>query len=147
MARYSGGWRTTGAGSTTLPAAALVAAANNDVYVVEIGVSNSTATACNVAVRRHTTAGTPGTGQSEIPWDPDSTAATATLLDTYTSSGPTLTAGFYRNFDLGAAIGSGVIWTFSGRGLRIPKGTGNGICVLPGVGTGQILDVYFEWDE
>jgi hypothetical protein len=147
MARYSAGWRTAGAGSTTLPAAALAAAANNDVYVVQIEVWNSTATACNVAVRRLTTAGTPGTGQSEIPWDPDTTAATATALDTYTSTGPTITAGFYDVADLGAAIGSGVIWTYGNKGLRIPKGTGNAICVIPGVGTGQILDVGFVWDE
>lgn len=147
MARYSGGWRTAGAGSTTLPAAALAAAANNDVYVVEVAAFNTTATACNVAVRRLTSAGTPGSGQSELPWDPDTTAATATLLDTYTSTGPTITAGSYRFGSLGAQIGSGVIWTFAGKGLRIPKGTGNGICIIPGTGTGQILDVYFEWDE
>jgi hypothetical protein len=147
VARYSGGFRTTGAGSTTLPAAALAAAANNDVYVFEIGVWNTTATACNVAVRRLTTAGTPGSGLVELPWDPDTTTPTATLLDTYTSTGPTITAGAYRWGSLGAAIGSGVIWTFSGPGLRIPKGTGNAICVIPGVGTGQILDVSFDWAE
>jgi hypothetical protein len=147
MARYSGGWRTTGAGSTTLPAGALAAGASNDIYVVEIGVWNTTVTECNVAVRRLTTAGTPGSGQSEIPWDPDTTAATGTLLDTYTSTGPTITAGSYRWAMLGAAKGSGVIWTFAGKGLRIPKGTSQGLCVIPGTGTGQILDVYFEWDE
>lgn len=147
MARYSGGWRTAGAGSTTLPAAALAAAANNDVYVIEIGIWNTTTTACNVAVRRLTSAGTPGSGQSELPWDPDTTAATATLLDTYTSTGPTITNGAYRWAALGAAIGSGVIFTFGNKGLRIPKGTANALCVIPGTGTGQILDVYFEWDE
>jgi len=147
MARYSGGWRTAGAGSTTLPAASLYAGANNDIYVVEIGVWNTTTTECNVAVRRLTSAGTQGSGQTELPWDPDTTAATGTLVDTHTSTGPTLTAGVYRWAMLGAAKGSGVIWTFAGKGLRIPKATGNGICVIPGTGTGQILDVYFEWDE
>lgn len=149
MARYSASWRTAGAGSTTLPAAALAAAANNDVYVFEISVWNTAATACNVALRRLTTAGTPGAGQSEIPWDPDTTAATATALDTYTSTGPTITAGYYRSATLAAttAGGSGVIWTFGGPGLRIPKGTGNALCLIPGTGTGQILDVSFDWAE
>jgi hypothetical protein len=145
--RYSGGWRTAGAGSTTLPAAALVAGANNEVRVIEIGVWNTTATECNVAVRRHTTAGTPGSGQSEIPWNVDTGAASATLLDTYTSTGPTLTSGAYRWATLGAAKGSGIIWTFGDTGLILPKGTTQGICIIPGTGTGQILDVYFEWIE
>ncbi len=147
MARYSCGVRSAGAGSTTLPVGALVASASVDLHVVEIGVFNSTATAVNVAVRRMTTAGTPGSGLSEIPWDPDSPAATGTGFDTYTSTGPTLTAGFYSHADLGAAIGAGVIFTYGGAGIRIPKATTNGICVIPGIGTGQVLDWYVVWDE
>lgn len=147
MARYTAGGRTTGAGSTTLPAAALIAATNNDIYLVELGVWNTTAVACNVALRRLTSAGTPGATITSIPWDPDTTASVGLLKDTYTSTGPTITAGNYRFASLGAAIGSGVIWTFAGRGLRIPKTTANGLAVLPGTGTGQILDIYAEWDE
>jgi hypothetical protein len=147
MARYSSGWRTTGAGSTTLPAGSLYAAANNDIYIIEIGAFNTTATACAIAVRRLTTAATQGTGQSELPWDPDTTAATGTAFDTHTSTGPTITAGYYSTASLGAAIGSGVIWTYGDKGLRIPKGTANGIGVIPATGTGQILDLYFVWTE
>jgi hypothetical protein len=29
----------------------------------------------------------------------------------------------------------------------VPKGTANGLVVIPGVGTGQSLDIYFDWDE
>lgn len=147
MPRVAAGGRTTGAGSTTLPAAALIAATGVDIYVVEIGVWNTTATACNVAVRRLTSAGTPGSTITALPWDPDTTGSVGLLKDTYTSTGPTITAGSYRWAQLGAAIGAGVIWTFAGKGLRIPKTTSNGIAVIPGTGTGQILDVYFEWDE
>jgi hypothetical protein len=146
MARYSAGWRTTGAGSTTLPVGSLYAAANNDVYLIEVGAFNTTSTAVNVALRRATTAGTQGTGQAELPWDPDTTAATATAVDTH-SVGPTLTSGAFAWAALGAAVGSGIVWTFGNKGIRIPKGTGNGLCVIPGTGTGQILDVYFIWDE
>jgi hypothetical protein len=147
MPRFSAAGRTTGAGSTTLPAAGLVPGASNDVYVVEIGVFNTTATACNVAIRRISTAGTAGSTITSLPWDPDVTASTANLKDTYTSTGPTLTTGSLRYASLGAAIGSGIIWTFGGKGLRLPKGTGNGIVIIPGTGTGQILDVYVDWDE
>jgi hypothetical protein len=145
MSRYSVAFRT-GTGSATLPAGSLYAAANNDVHVHEVGVFNTTATAVNVAVRRLTTAGTQGTAQDELPWDPDTTAATATAVSTH-SVGPTITAGAFAFASLGAAIGSGVIWTFGDNGLRIPKGTGNGIGILIPNGTGQILDVYFVWDE
>jgi hypothetical protein len=146
MARYSVGTRSTGAGSTTLAVGSLFAAASNDVYVVEVGAFNTTATACNIAIRRWTAVGTAGSGLSEIPWDPDTTAATATGFDTHTVTG-TITAGYYNTAALGAAIGSGVIWTYGGKGIRIPKGTGNGLAIMVGTGTGQILDFYFVWDE
>lgn len=147
MARYSVGTRSTGAGSTTLPMGSLYAAANNDVYVIEVGVFNTTAVACSIAVRRLTSAGTQGSGLTEIPWDPDTTAATATGFDTHTSTGPTLTGGFYSVATLGAAVGSGIIWTYGDKGLRIPKGTANGLCVIPSTGTGQICDWYMVWVE
>lgn len=147
MARYSVGTRSTGAGSTTLPVGSLYAAASNDIYVVEIGAFNTTATACAIAVRRLTTAATQGAGLTEIPWDPDTTAATGTGFDTHSSTGPSLTGGFFNTASLGAAVGSGIIWTYGNKGLRIPKGTANGLCVIPATGTGQILDWYMVWDE
>lgn len=147
MARYSAGIRSTGAGSTTLPVAGLVPGASNDVYVVEIGVFNTTSVACAIAIRRITTAGTAGATVNSIPYDPDTTASTAGAKDTYTSSGPSITNGFYNNCSLGAAIGSGAIFTYAGKGIRIPKGTANGIVIIPATGTGQILDWYIVWDE
>lgn len=147
MARYSVGVRSNGAGSTTLPVGSLYAPASVDLHVFEIGVFNTTTTAVNIAIRRLTTAGTQGTGLSEIPWDPDAVAASGTAFDTHSSTGPTLTAGFYSHATLGAAAGAGVIFTYGEDGLRIPKGTGNGICIIPGTGTGQILDWYISWRE
>lgn len=146
MAEYTVGTRSAGAGSTTLAVGSLFAAANNDVYVTEIGAFNTTATACSIAIRRWTALGTQGAGLSELPWDPDTTAATATAYDTHTVTG-TITAGYYRTASLGAAIGSGVIWTFPGKGIRIPKGTGNGLAIMVATGTGQILDWYYNWSE
>lgn len=146
MARYSVGTRSTGAGSTTLATGSLFAAASNDVYLIECGAFNTTAVACAVAVRRWTALGTQGSGLSEIPWDPDTTASTATAYDTHSVTG-TITAGFFATASLGASIGSGVIWTFGNKGIRIPKGTGNGLVIQPSTGTGQILDWYMIWDE
>lgn len=146
MARYAGGFRTAGAGSTTLPIASLFATAACQPIIYEIGVFNTTTTAVAVALRRATALGTAGTGREELPVDDTVAVALATLVDTHTVA-PTLTTGNIRFATLGAAAGSGVIWTFSERGLRIPAGTGNGICIIPHTGTGQICDIYIEWSE
>lgn len=147
MPRFSAGLRATGAGSTTLPMAGLVTGANNDVYVVEIGVFNTTTTACNIAVRKITSAGTAGSTANSIPWDADTASSTATAKDVYTSTGPTLVNGYLAYASLGAAVGAGVIWTFGNKGIRCPKGTSNGLVLIPGTGTGQICDWYIVWDE
>jgi hypothetical protein len=146
MARFAGGWTTTGAGSTTLPIAGLTAATATRPYVVEIGVFNTTAVAVAIAIRRITALGTAGAAQTEIYEDDPAKTAVATLLDTWTGA-PTFVAGNIRVGRLGAAVGSGVIFTFGGRGLPIPSSTGDGVVIVPLVGTGQICDVYFSWDE
>lgn len=146
MARFSAAWRTAGAGSTTLPIASLFAVATTSIRLYEVGVFNTTATATSVSLRRATAVGTPGTGRDEINMDDPAAVPLATVFDTHTVA-PTLTAGAVRAAPLGAAIGSGVIFTFSERGMWIPAGTGNGVCVVPLTGTGQICDVYFEWSE
>ena len=146
MARYSVGTRSAGTGSTTLATGSLFAAANNDVYVIEVGAFNTTTTEVSIALRRWTAVGTAGAGLTEIPWEPDTTAATATAFDTHTVTG-TITGGFYTAATLGAAAGSGIVWTFGNKGIRIPKGTGNGLAIMPGTGSGQILDWYMIWDE
>ncbi len=146
MAEYSGGFRTAGAGSTTLPIAGLTATAAVRPRLREVGVFNTTATAVAIALRRITALGTAGTGREEIYLDDSSHAAVATLLDTWTVT-PTFTTGNLRVASLGAAIGSGVIFTFPGEGAEIPNTTGDGIVIVPLTGTGQICDVYFSWNE
>jgi hypothetical protein len=146
MARYSVNVRSTSTGSSTLPVFSLYAAANYDLHVVEVGAFNTTTTAVSVALRRLTTTGTQGAALDEIPWDPDSPAATGTGFNTHTV-GPTITAGAFAQATLGAAAGSGVIWTFGDRGIRIPKGTGQGVGILVPNGSGQVLDGYIVWDE
>src|SRR4051812_36721647 len=113
MARFSASWRTTGAGSTTLPIGGLMSVAGVRPRLVEGGVSNATATACSVALRRVTAVGTPGATQSIVYESDSAQTALAVPRDTWTVA-PTFVAGNIRAFDLGAAIGSGVIWTFGG---------------------------------
>jgi len=148
MARYSAGWRTGGAGSTTVPVASIYGISGKGGRIREVSAFNTTTTACAIALRKFTSAGTPGTGQTELPHDDAAwmSAADCTCFDTH-SAGPTITAGNLRVASLGAAIGSGIIWTFGDNGIVIPAGTANGIGIVVLTGTGQILDVDFTWDE
>lgn len=145
MARRAAAWRTTGAGSTTLPIASLFATAASDIFIVEIWAANSTAVAVPLALRRATAAGTAGAAQT-VQYEEDSTqAALGNPVDTHTVA-PTLTAGALRVITAGASIASGGMAAFGARGLRIPAGTANGLCIVPLTGTGQICDVNFVWD-
>jgi hypothetical protein len=146
MSLYSAAWRTAGAGSTTLPIASLYAVAGHQPRIREIAVFNTVDTAVALAIRRLTTAGTPGAGQTEVPLDDPAGTALATAVDTHTV-GPTIAGGNIRVFQLAAAIGAGVILPFGGGGLVIPAGTANGVGIVVLTGTGQICDVSFTWEQ
>lgn len=143
--RCYGGGRITTAATATLPAGSLYAVANRPLYLVEVSVWNTTATATTVALALFTTAGTPGAGYTEISEDDEYTPV-GTLFDSHTSIAPTLT-GVIRRSILGAAVGSGVFWTFGSRGKRIRAGTTNGVGLIVPSGTGQVWDFDFVWDE
>lgn len=147
MARFSASFQT-GAGSTTLPIGSLYATAAVRPRLVEVGVFNTTATAVELALYRLTTTGTQGSTVTAAYENDNSQSAVSTAKQTHTVA-PTL-GGKLRQFNIGAAIGSGIILTFGGartEGLIIPNTTGDGIGVLVGSGTGQVCDVYFVWDE
>lgn len=146
MARQSAAWRTTGAGSATLPMASLYASSTGGLWVVEIWVTNTTTTAFECSVKRVTTAGTQGTAQTVVYEENDvNFTAKGDPRDTHTVA-PTLVAGEVRRASVGAAVGSGQVFAFGGRGLFVPSGTANGIALMPMTGTGQIADVGFSWD-
>lgn len=146
MARFSAAWRTTGAGSTTLPIAGLMAQATTPLWVVEAWGTNTTAVALSLCLRRIVTAaGTPGAAQTVNYEENDTVTLKGDPRDTWTVA-PTLAAGALRNGAVGASIGSGWIANFGGKGLYIPPGTTNGVALIPLTGTGQILDVTFVWD-
>jgi hypothetical protein len=146
LARFSGSWRSNGAGSTTLPLGSLYAPAGNRLILREVHAFNTTDTAVAIHLRAFTATGTQGSGQTEIEYDNTGPTPTGTLFDTHTVT-PTITAGAYASATLAAATGAGVIWEFGDAGIYIPAGTGNGAGVLIATGTGQILDLTFVWDE
>jgi hypothetical protein len=113
--------------------------------IVEIGVFNTTSVAVAIKLVECTAVGTPGSGLVEAKDDRDQVAASSTAFDTHTVA-PTLGSDLGYRVQLGASVGSGVIWTFD-QGIRIPPGTGNGVAIIVATGTGQIVDWYIVWDE
>lgn len=144
MARFGVGARTT-AGSTTLPVISLYAAASTTFNLVEIGVSNTTATSVALCLCKMTTTGTQGTGLVEQSLDAGGGTSATQAFNTHSVAPTLLVIGY--NITLGAAVGSGWVWTFGNRGMSVPVGTGNGIGVIVASGTGQALDSYLVWDE
>lgn len=147
MAQFSAGGRMTNAPTSTLPGMSAYAGANSQIVIRQIEVINTTTTACVVAIQRLTSAGTQGANIVEFEWAEEGAAPTCTVVNSHTSTGPTLTTGEIKRTTLGAAAGAAYIFVFSGSGLIIPKGTGNGIALTCPTGTGQICDVNWEWDE
>jgi hypothetical protein len=150
MARYSAAFRSAGAGSATLPLGSLYASTTVRPLLVEVGVFNSTALAVVVAlVKLSAGTGTRGATVTAQYEDDDSQSAIAGVFNTHTVA-PTTISTAIRQATLGAAVGSGVIWTFGGgktAGLVIPNLTTAAIGIIIPTGTGQVCDISFTWDE
>jgi len=150
MARFSAGARASSAGSATVPAGSLYASATVRAVLRECGVANTTVTGSfDAALYRLTTTGTQGTGLTEDPHWPTvagGPAASCTAFNTH-SVAPTLGNPVGYIWPIGAAVGSGIVWTFGDSGLIIPVGTANGIGILVPNGTPQIWTFWFCWDE
>jgi hypothetical protein len=145
MARFRAAWRSTGAGSTTLPIGGLMAQATTPLWLVEAWATNTTTTALSLVARRVTAVGTPGAAQTVQYEENDTVTLKGDPRDTWTVT-PTFATGNLHNAAVGASVGSGWVATFGGRGLYIPPGTGNGVVLVPLTGAGQILDVTFSWE-
>jgi hypothetical protein len=145
MASYAVGMRTVAA-TATLPCMSLYATASVTFSLLEVGITNTTATACVVGLCRLTTAGTQGSGLTEASLDQMSVLPTCTAFGAHTGTPPTLVDLGYR-WSLGAAVGSGVIWTFLPGEVEVVAGTANGVGIYTPTGTGQALDAYFKWIE
>jgi hypothetical protein len=142
--RHSIAGRATVIGTTLRGMFSLYAIATVGGKVREVGVFNTTATAVAVALVRFTNATGVGAGLTEADYDA-ANPAQCTGFAGHTAD--SAVGQVFRQAALGAAIGSGIIWTFGDSGLLIPVGTGNGIGVICPTGTGQICDFHLDWDE
>ena len=145
MARFSAGGLTT-AGSTTLPIAALVGATTVRPHIYEIGIFNTTATAVALKLVRMSTAGTPGaTLTSANVSDPEGPPSIALLKNTYSVTATMTDLGF--RCQLGAAIGSGFVFTFGAEGIAVPAVANAAVGIVVENGTGQACQIYYAWWE
>jgi hypothetical protein len=111
----------------------------------EIGIFNTTATACAVAIVRATATGTQGAALTEVSCSDDSHAVVGTGFNTHTADATVGAA--LRQASLGAAVGSGVIWTWNPTDFIVDNLTTAGVVIICPTGTGQHLDFYIDWDE
>jgi len=130
---------------TSLKGPSLYATAAVRPQILEIGVWNTTAVACAVAVVRATATGTQGTALTEVCTSDDSATVVATAFNTHSVNATVGSA--IRQASLGAAVGSGVIWTWQPGEFIIDNATTAGVVIICPTGTGQHLDFYIAWKE
>jgi hypothetical protein len=145
MARHSAGATASGAGTSAQPIGSIFSAAGSSFVLREFGIFNTTDTTLAVRLVRLTAQGTPGTGLTEAEHDPNLSPPLCTAFNTH-SANATVGDDLGYRAQLGAAKGSGIVWTFGADGIRGVTGTANGVGIVP-IGTGQVCEFYLVWDE
>lgn len=145
MSRYAYGMRGTVVGTNARAMMSLFAISGVNGKLREVGVFNTTTTALCIGLVRFTNATGVGAGQTEGEYDEDAPAPSCTVFAGHTADGGI--GQVLRQATIGAAAGAGVIWTFGDSGIRIATGTANGLGIYVPQGTGQICDLYFDWEE
>jgi hypothetical protein len=110
-----------------------------------VEVYNTTAVAVAVAVVRATAAGTQGTALTEVCLSDDVHTVVATGFNTHT--GNATVGSPIRQASLGAAVGSGIIWTWGPGEFVLDNATTAGVVIILPTGTAQHLDFAIEWEE
>lgn len=144
MARFSSGMTAAGAGVALRPILGILGSATMSPVLREIGIYNTTATACTYRLVNFT-GGTAGAAQVERKHRRNSPPAVATVFGLWTADATIGEDTGYRAV-IGAGAGNGAIITCGDTGLETELGATSGLGLVP-VGTGQICEVYFVFDE
>jgi hypothetical protein len=150
VALYSASF-TGAAGTATLPIAGLRSGtAANFPIVREIKLFTQAANSAIIRIVRISTAGT-ATAITENNMTPTTTAPTATAVHTYSSTAPTIVAGDVDIGMVGAAIGSGFVYTYygEGKGLWVANAASDasGVALIEQVDTANTYSGTFIWEE
>jgi hypothetical protein len=147
MAIYGAAGRTvTNLPTTTAGPGVFAGASSGKFWVREIGITNTTTSAVAVGVAVCTATGTQAGALTEYQTDDPTNAAPSETAFTSQSTASTVAATI-RQASLGAAIGSGIVFTFAEKELEIPEGTGNGVIINCPTGTAQHLDFWIKWQK
>lgn len=147
MAIYGVGSRTVTNLPTTLRGPGVFASASaGKIWIREVGVYNTSVTAVAVGICPCTATGTQVGGLTEYQTDDPSNAAPSETAFTSQSTDSTV-AAVIRQISLGAATGSGMVFTFAEKEWEIPEGTANGMIITCPTGTAQHLDFYIKWQK
>ena len=145
MARFCAGFTTT-ATVTAAAIADLRSASGERLYVREIGLFLNAATASSIGLYRPSTLGTASTSVTAVPVDPGDAAATGSVGTAWSVAPAVSTNVPLRKAQLPAAIGNGIIWQFSDRGLVVPVSSSLLLWNFSG-STNSVLNGYIEWEE
>ena len=145
MAEYSCGMTAAGAGTSVRPILSIAGSSTVSGFLRGFWLFNTTATACTYRLIRYT-GGTAGTGQTEIKKRLLAPTASLAVAQLHTAD-VTLTEDLGYRASLAGAIGAGAYIPIRGLGIETPtSGTTPGIGLVP-VGTGQVCEIGFDWDE
>jgi hypothetical protein len=144
MARYSAGMTAAGAGTSVRPILGILSTATVAPVLRAINFFNTTATSCTYRLVNFTV-GTAGAGQVERKYRRNAPPAVCLVFGLWTADATIGEDTGYRAV-IGAGAGNGAMITFGAEGLEAELGSTSGLGLVP-VGTGQILEVTFEWDE
>ena len=143
MARYSAGMTAAGAGTTVRPILGLLNTATISGILREVHLWNTTAVACTYRLVE-LTAGTPGATVAAHK-DRDNAPPALVLAKQLWTADATIGEDTGYRFVLGAQIGAAAILTFT-TGIEADLGATSALGLVP-VGTGQVCEVNFVWDE
>ena len=133
---------------TTVAGPCVIGSANAQLHIREVGVFNTTATAVAVGLMRGSTAVGVGVGAVTVSkWNKDAVGTNSTAFTSNTGGTSPTSDGVFGRAALGAAIGSGMVWTFGEEGLIVPNLTTASFHIVCPTGTAQFLDFYIVWDE
>ena len=143
MARYSAGMTAAGAGTTVRPILGLLNTATISGILREVHLWNTTAVACTYRLVE-LTGGTAGATVAAHK-DRDNAPPALVLAKQLWTADATIGEDTGYRFVLGAQIGAAAILTFT-TGVEADLGATSALGLVP-VGTGQVCEVNFVWDE
>jgi hypothetical protein len=141
MARYAVATTKAGVNTANTQMFMIRAGTGQSTFLLELALSVTTAPTTGPAWRlnRPTAAGTASTQVTPQAEEPDAIAA-LTRLDSAWSAAPTAAGTDMRYYGTPNAIGSGIVWTWYERPLRIPATTG--LLIINGNAAGATLGLF-----